>query len=207
MTDFENEKSHLTALFAEKESFPTVKKEATKLLKTGTAAENFDLALVLYESNDYQVQEVGVLILGSLSAENPVALAFLKEKVSSHDNWKVQETLAKAFDTYCQVIGYEVALPVIGEWLASNVDNVRRAVTEGLRVWTSRPYFKENPEQAVALLAAHKADASEYVRKSVGNALRDIGKKFPELVKAEISGWDLMDKGVAQVYKLVSKNF
>jgi 3-methyladenine DNA glycosylase AlkC len=36
-----------------------------------------------------------------------------------------------------------------------------------------------------------KEDASEYVRKSVGNALRDISKKFPELIKIELNSWKL----------------
>lgn len=47
---------------------------------------------------------------------------------------------------------------------------------------TSRPYFKDNPNVAIELLSTRKEDESEYVRKSVGNALRDISKKYPELV-------------------------
>ena len=50
--------------------------------------------------------------------------------------------------------------------------NVRRAVSEGLRVWMSRSFFKDNPKVAIQLLSALKSDSSEYVRKSVGNALR-----------------------------------
>ena len=30
------------------------------------------------------------------------------------------------------------------------------AVTEGLRIWTSRPYFKENPYEAVGRIATLK---------------------------------------------------
>ena len=36
-----------------------------------------------------------------------------------------------------------------------------------------------------------RSDSSEYVRKSVGNALRDISKKFPELIKIELNSWKL----------------
>ena len=46
---------------------------------------------------------------------------------------------------------------------------------------------------------------SDYVRKSVGNALRDISKKFPELIEAELNNWHLESKGINQVYKLASK--
>lgn len=110
-----------------------------------------------------------------------------------------------AFDNHCKIIGYEAALPVIQEWLDSDCANVRRAISEGLRVWTNRPYFKDHPQVAIDLLAAHKSDASEYVRKSIGNAIRDISKKYSELVSAELSTWDLSSKEIRQVYKLASK--
>ena len=54
-------------------------------------------------------------------------------------------------------------------------------------------------------IAALKDDSSEYVRKSVGNSLRDIGKKFPELIKEELDCWDINSKEIKQVYKLASK--
>ena len=37
---------------------------------------------------------------------------------------------------------------------------------------------------------------SDYVRKSVGNALRDISKKFPELIEAELNNWNLESKEI-----------
>ena len=43
------------------------------------------------------------------------------------------------------------------------------------------------------------------IQKSVGNALRDISKKFPELIKEELDGWDINSKEIQQVYKLASK--
>ena len=113
--------------------------------------------------------------------------------------------MAKAFDEFCKKIGYEKALPIIDEWLKNNNPNTRRAVTEGLRIWTSRPYFKDNPNEAIERIASLKEDVSEYVRKSVGNALRDISKKFPELIKIELGSWKLESKEIKQVYKLASK--
>lgn len=58
---------------------------------------------------------------------------------------------------------------------------------------------------AVSLLSSHKDDESEYVRKSAGNCLRDIGKKYPERIIQELKTWDLSSKRVRQVYKLASK--
>lgn len=74
-----------------------------------------------------------------------------------------------------------------------------------MRIWTSRPYFKDNPDEAIKRIATLKEDSSEYVRNSVGNALRDISKKFPELIKIELDSWKLESKEIQQVYKLASK--
>ena len=161
------------------------------------------VAFLAYRSEDYQVRMYAVFLLGHLSQESDV-LSFLRDDVSADSNWRVQEVLAKAFDDFCAVRGYEVALPVIDEWLSDPRPNVRRAVTEGLRIWTSRPYFRDHPGDAVSRLSRLRSDSSEYVRKSVGNALRDISKKHPELVAAELRTWSLETTEVAQVYRLAS---
>ena len=160
--------------------------------------------LMSYESKVYQVRMYGVFLFGYLSADIGI-LKFMRDEVSKDDNWRVQEVLAKAFDEYCKNKGYENAIPVIDEWLSSDNPNTRRAVTEGLRIWTSRPYFKENPQEAIKRIASLKEDTSEYVRKSVGNALRDISKKFPELISEELKTWNLETKEIKQVYKLASR--
>ena len=162
------------------------------------------VAFLSYESKVYQVRMYGIFLFGYLSDDNDI-LTFMRDEVSKDDNWRVQEVLAKAFDEYCKNKGYENAIPVIDEWLSSDNPNTRRAVTEGLRIWTSRPYFKENPQEAIKRLAALKENASEYVRKSVGNALRDISRKFPELLKEELKTWKLETKEIKQVYKLASR--
>lgn len=161
------------------------------------------VAFLAYRSEAYQVRMYAVFLLGHLSQESDV-LSFLRDDVSADSNWRVQEVLAKAFDDFCAVRGYEAALPVIDEWLSDSRPNVRRAVTEGLRIWTSRPYFRDHPGDAVSRLSRLRGDSSEYVRKSVGNALRDISKKHPELVAAELRTWSLETKEVAQVYRLAS---
>lgn len=161
------------------------------------------VAFLAYRSEAYQVRMYAVFLLGHLSQESDV-LSFLRDDVSADSNWRVQEVLAKAFDDFCAARGYEVALPVIDEWLSDPRPNVRRAVTEGLRIWTSRPYFRDHPGDAVSRLSRLRSDSSEYVRKSVGNALRDISKKHPELVAAELRTWSLETKEVAQVYRLAS---
>ena len=162
------------------------------------------LAFAAFQSPVYQVRMYGVFLFGYLSEDEEI-LHFMKEEVTKDENWRVQEILAKSFDTYCKKIGMEKALPTITEWLQSPEPNARRAVTEGLRIWTSRAYFKDHPEDAIQRLAALKEDSSEYVRKSVGNALRDISKKFPDFIRKELESWSLDSKESKQVYHLASK--
>ena len=141
-----------------------------------------ELAYLAYKSTVYQVRMYAVFLFGYLSEDDDI-LDFMRDTVSKDDNWRVQEILAKSFDEFCKKKGYENALTIIDEWLKNSNPNTRRAVTEGLRIWTSRSYFKENPMEAIERLSDLKEDSSEYVRKSVGNALRDISKKHPELIK------------------------
>ena len=162
------------------------------------------LAFLSYESIVYQVRMYSVFLFGYLSDDSDI-LTFMRDEVSRDDNWRVQEVLAKSFDEYCKNKGYENSIPIIDEWLNSYNPNTRRAVTEGLRIWTSRPYFKENPQEAIKRISPLKEDSSEYVRKSVGIALRDISRKFPELIKEELETWNLENKEIKQVYKLSSR--
>lgn len=162
------------------------------------------LSKLAYKSDIHQVRMYAVFLLGYLSEDKEI-LNFMKENVSKDDNWKVQEILAKSFDQFCKTKRYGESLTTIDEWLNDENLNTRRAVTEGLRIWTTRPFFKDNPEEAIRRLSKLKRDSSEYVRKSVGNALRDISKKFPELIKQELESWELDTKEIKQVYRLASK--
>ena len=172
--------------------------------KAKGAAHCKELAYLAYGSNVYQVRMYAVFLFGHLSDSEEI-LAFMRDEVSKDENWRVQEVLAKAFDEFCKKVGYEQALLTIDEWLKTGNANAKRAVSEGLRIWTNRPYFKDNPDEAIRRLASLKEDESEYLRKSVGNALKDISKKFPNLVKAELASWDLSSKESLQTYKFASK--
>ena len=187
-----------------KNGFKQEEKQALEDFRKFNQEQIQKLGYLAYQSTVDQVRMYGIFLFGYLSEEKQI-LDFMKKEVSKDENWRVQEVLAKAFDEYCRKIGYEQALPVIDEWLRDIHPNTRRAVTEGLRIWTSRPYFKEHPEEAIKRIAALKEDSSEYVRKSVGNALRDISKKYPELIQAELDTWNIEKKSVKQVYQLASR--
>ena len=178
---------------------------ADEIFSTYSKEQCFEFTLELLKHEAYQARMLATTILGRLAAEDNNALYFLKERISTDENWRVQEMLAKAFDEICKNRGYEKCFCLIENWLDDDNPNVVRAVTEGLRIWTSRPFFKENPSLAIALIAKHKAHESEYLRKSVGNALRDISKKHAELIRNEVLQWDLSNPQTLFTYKLAAK--
>jgi len=200
---------HYTKLFFNektgKERYGIIQKEAENFCKNNSIENCWEIAIECYNCELYYIQLFGVYIMGIIAYRQKQAYNFLKNEVSINSLWQIQEFLAMAFDNYCKSMGYEQSLKTIDEWLGSKNKNHRRAVTEGLRIWTNRPYFKDNPQEAIRILSGHKMDESEYVRKSVGNALRDISKRYPELVKNELEKWKLDTKEIGQVYKLASK--
>ena len=185
--------------------FKPIEFEAKNIFVSKPDSDSMKLAIELLENDFYQVRSLAVFLLGYISSKDLTALQILKTQVSNDKSWQVQEILAKSFDQYCKDTGYEKSLPVIEDWLTNRNPNVCRAVTEGLRIWTGRPFFKTNPNVAIQLISQHKGHESEYLRKSVGNSLRDISKKHKELVDKEISTWDLSNKLIHFTYKFVLK--
>ena len=185
--------------------FTDIKRAADEVVAGNATQDSLRMAETLFASEVHQARMLATLVLGRLAARSDESLTFLRGRVSRDKHWRVQEMLAQAFDKYCADIGYELALPVIEDWLADPNPNVRRAVTEGLRIWTSKPYFRDHPDTAIKLLSQLRDDDSDYVRMSVGNALRDISRKHKALVKAELQKWELSNKGIEQTYKLAGK--
>jgi 3-methyladenine DNA glycosylase AlkD len=185
--------------------FTDIKRAADEVVTGNATQDSLRMAKTLFASDVHQARMLATLVLGQLAAQSDESLNLLRSRVSKDRHWRVQEMLAQAFDRYCADIGYERALPVIEDWLTDPNPNVRRAVTEGLRIWTSKPYFRDHPDIAIKLLSQLRDDDSEYVRKSVGNALRDISRKHKALVKAELQRWEVSNKSIEQTYKLAGK--
>jgi hypothetical protein len=151
--------------------------------------------------------------LGAVMTSGPAAAAgvsgaaeFLTGEVAGEADWRVQEALAKAFDWMCDEIGWPAALPVIDDWIGHAHPNVRRAASEGPRVWTRRPYFDQHPAKALEILGRLRSDPSEYVRKSVANAVSDLSKSEPELVLAALHRWAAEGPACAYVVRHAARH-
>lgn len=180
--------------------------EAGNAILSEKKLNHFQIAQDFFKDESYQARMLATYLAGQLAVENPQALQFLEKEVASDPNWRVQEMLAKAFDHFCKSKGYEQAVPQIKKWLANKNSNIQRAVVEGLRIWTTRAYFRDHPEIAIHLIAQCKYEESEYLRKSIGNALRDVRKKLPHLVDAEVAKWNLNNHKLAFLKNLIMKN-
>ena len=152
-------------------------------------------------------RQLAVDLLGFSSGAAPGNLEVLHTHAVPDSHWEVQEALAQAFDSYCAAVGYAVALPTIDAWLADEHPHARRAVTEGLRPWTGkrRAYFVGQPAETIRRLAGLHSDPSEYVRRSVGNALRDIRRTLPDLVAGATATWNLANPLEAFTYERVQR--
>ncbi len=184
-----------------------IRELAQKMAQTEGGKDLAASADSLLGTSDARDRLLAVYLLGFTGVEHPERLEALRRRVPADPSWEVQEALAQAFDAYCAAVGYEAALPTIDAWLADPQPNARRAVSEGLRVWTSqrRAYFAAQPAEAIRRLAALRRDPSDYVRHSAGNALRDIRRAHAALVDAETAAWNLDDPLEAFTYKRVLK--
>lgn len=171
-------------------NYVAIRRAASEFL-TQDRSDHFAVAVASYRHPAWEVRAFAVHLLGGLAAHDKRALVYLFEQCHDEPSWQVNEALAVAFDDYCAAIGYQQAVPAMRTWLGAPSPNLRRAVSEGLRPWTAgkRLYFASNPHAAIDLLGMLRDDDSRYVQESVGNALRDIGRKQGALVTAALRSW------------------
>ena len=125
--------------------FLSILKEAENIKDSNDVKDCVIISKKLFLSKIPQARMLSTFILGFIAFESKEALNFLRDSVSKDKDWRVQEILAKSFDRFCFDTGYENAMSIIEDWLSDQSPNVRRAVTEGLRIWTGREYFKDHP--------------------------------------------------------------
>lgn len=86
------------------------------------------------------------------------------------------------------------SIGILSTWAKSNNAYVRRFASEATRprgVWCRHiTALRTYPEMALCILEPLKADASKYVRDSVGNWLNDAGKTRKDFLLATCKKWN-----------------
>lgn len=87
----------------------------------------------------------------------------------------------------------DAALAVIGGWVYSDDEHVRRLASEGTRLflpWGAHvPQLAANPYATLPILDALHEDPSEYVRRSVANHLNDLSRDHADVVLKTARRW------------------
>ncbi|MFX0124986.1 MAG: DNA alkylation repair protein [Candidatus Hodarchaeota archaeon] len=108
-------------------------------------------------------------------------LKHIKTNYANHLNWEMREISAYTIREGLRVFP-EVTIAILKEWLNNNPNaNVRRLVAESLRPMADIKWLRdpEKNDSILDILIKLKADESEYVRKSVGNNIKDLSKYMP----------------------------
>ncbi len=137
----------------------------------------------------------------------------LIERYACNADWSIRETAADSIISGLKKIP-EKTLKLLSIWTQSDDEYLRRLVSESLRPHSAIKWLRDptKNDQILEILSILRKDRSIYVRKSVGNNLKDLTKYMPgkilELVeswinKAEIEVNDelAMEKGLNQEEK------
>ncbi len=101
----------------------------------------------------------------------------------------------------------EFVLPRCRALLRSPDENVRRFVAEGLRPRIGTRWLRDPAKNApvLGILGQLRHDPAEYVRKSVGNNLKDLSKYMPGVVLDVAAAW-IREEGIKVTPDLASRS-
>ena len=123
--------------------------------------------------------------------ENFSMIIPLIEEYATYDEWSVRESTGGAILAGLKKIP-EKTIELLFSWANNENENLRRIISESSRPMTGVKWLRDptKNDKILEILTILRKDPSIYVRKSVGNNLKDLSKYMPEKVL------DLMDKWI-----------
>jgi len=124
----------------------------------------------------------------------------------NHPFWEVREMcpypVRLAFSKYPEQV-----LKIFHKWLESSNENLRRTAIESLRPLAESKWLRDPTKNdcIIDLMSRVKADPSVYVRKSVGNNLKDLTKYMPEKILGILESW-ILKANIVVTEDLASKS-
>jgi 3-methyladenine DNA glycosylase AlkC len=128
------------------------------------------------------------------------------EKWADHEDWMVRETAGGAI-----IAGLKrnpkLVLKQLMLWACSTNENLRRLASESVRPWTEIKWMRDptKNDDILKILWILRKYSSEYVRKSVGNNLKDLSKYMPEKILTLLEKW-IEEQKLTVVPDLASKS-
>ncbi|MFW9987806.1 MAG: DNA alkylation repair protein, partial [Candidatus Odinarchaeota archaeon] len=114
----------------------------------------------------------------------------LIKKYACHRNWIVRETIADSIIAGLKK-NIDITLIFLNKWAKNSNENLRRLVSESLRPHNSIKWLRDptKNDKILDILTILRNDPSLYVRKSVGNNLKDLSKYMPEKILDLLESW------------------
>ncbi|MBD3351912.1 MAG: hypothetical protein GF364_10545 [Candidatus Lokiarchaeota archaeon] len=142
----------------------------------------------------------------SLSKSNAIKSLKKAKSWANHDDWKVREMSGRILRK-CLKKFPKITLYAMKKWIQSDNENIRRIVTESARPLANIKWLRDpkKNDEVIEILDCLKSDSSSYVRKSVGNNLKDLSKYMPKKIIKLVKRW-IDNAGIEVVDDLSSKN-
>ena len=82
--------SYLNGVIPDKDCLKIVKSEAEKFRSSHSSNECHTMGMTLYQSDNFQIQEIGIFLLGYAAHEIPESLDFLRTTIANPLAMKTQ---------------------------------------------------------------------------------------------------------------------
>lgn len=117
-------------------------------------------------------------------------IAPLLKKLANKEDWKLREGVIYPIISVLKKAP-AIILPFLSKWSTEGNEYLRRLVAESLRPkaevkWLRNP---EKNDEVLKILTKIRKDSSLYVRKAVGNNIKDLSKYMPEKMLKLMEDW------------------
>lgn len=146
------------------------------------------------ELEDVKVQHLALYLFAEFIYQFPKEFKNsipLIEKWADHSEWQIRESIGEAILSSLKK-NKDKTLEYVNRLVESKNENLRRLVSESLRPRADIKWLRDptKNDKILELLTRLRKDNSIYVRKSVGNNIKDLSKYMPEKML------DLMEKWI-----------
>jgi 3-methyladenine DNA glycosylase AlkC len=172
---------------------------------------DFIQTLILFGENqkDRNLYNLGLVLLGyhmSSSLKNLRSGFSQLSKYATHSNWEIREMSGFGIREALKMYPDDTFV-FLNQMIRKEDPNLRRIVIESLRPLADIKWLRDPDKNSsiFVLLRVLRSDPSVYVRKSVGNNLKDLSKYMPETILDLAEHW-VNDAAIKVTKDLASKS-